>query len=126
VPVQTAKPSTEHPSGVIGVSKFILVVSPETFENLIEIYARILGSEGTKVGNGDVSFAITQPIPGSSTSSIILRKAQTPEEKAIVQSNGGTAGIWEIILAVTGEVPPPISEKIGEGLITIGFEKTED
>jgi hypothetical protein len=125
VPVKTAESSTNHSSGAIGVSKVVLVVSPENFLELAEVYAKILGSEGVE-REGEVSFTITQPIPGSSTSSIILRKAQTQEEKAIVEANGGIAGIWEIILAVTGTAPAAIEEKIGNGVIRIGFDKFEE
>lgn len=124
VPVKTAEEATEHPSGAVGVAKLVLVVATDKFSELGEIYTKILGSEGGKSELGDeVSFTIKQPIPNSATSSIILRKAQTQEEKTIVSANGGTAGIWEIVLAIPhGHLPPSITEKIGDGTIRIRFE----
>lgn len=122
VPVQTAKEATRHPSLPIGVSKSILVVSPGKWGELSRVYAKILGNEGVEGVNGEVSFEISQPISGSTPSSVVLRKAETEDEKAVVEKNGGIAGIWEVVLAVEGDVPSPIREKIGDGVIRIGFE----
>lgn len=123
VPITSSPSSTEHTSGAIGVSKLILVVSSSNFQELKEIYAKILGSEATQLENGDIEFLVTQPTPNSSTSSILLRKASSPEEKCVVETNGGIAGLWEIVLAVTGSAPPPITEKIDSGVLRISFEK---
>lgn len=123
VPIQSVEEATKHPSLATGVSKFILVVSPGKWGELSRIYTKILGNEGVEGVNGELSFEISQPISGSTLSSVVLRKGETEEEKAVVEKSGGVAGIWEVVLTVEGDVPSPIREKIGEGVIKIDFEK---
>jgi hypothetical protein len=73
-----------------------------------------------------VRFTIAQPTSDSNTSSLILRKAQTEGHKAIIEANGGIAGIWEIILSVTGPVPDSFVEKTGDGVVRISFEEVNE
>lgn len=122
VPVQSAAEATQHPSDAVGVSKVILVVSPERFGGLRRVYAKILGSDGLEI-DGDVEFAVEQPLSNPNPSKIVLRQASSTEERDAVAINGGVAGIWEIILAIRGSLPQPISEDVSSGTIRIGFEK---
>ncbi|TID13942.1 hypothetical protein E2P81_ATG07009 [Venturia nashicola] len=121
VPVQSAKEATQHPSRTVGVSKLIMVVSPGSFVDLGKIYAEILGREGVQ-GEGGMEFVVEQPLPNQIPSKLILRQASSAEEKAMVATNGGMVGIWEIVLAIRGSLPDSISEKIGHGTIRISFE----
>ncbi|QDS71409.1 hypothetical protein FKW77_003221 [Venturia effusa] len=126
VPIESAEGATRHPCRAVGVSKVVLVVASDSFEGLQRVYAKICGKEGVQGVHGEVVFEILQPVAGSSPSSLVLRKAEGVEEKAVVGKNGGIAGIWEVVLAVEGSLPSPIHEKIEDGIIRIGFEKIGD